>query len=499
MNHRRRAAPPGSLPPRSAPPRSSHMQLVRRFLAVLLSFSFLHSFAISIYTIESTHHYKDESDAILIYTSNGLSDHSTKASMSSASTAGTGMGESKKSDNSVSHTTTSSTSTSIARSTHVDQHLLLKVPFYVYEEFLHNENLLNFTDMTYGTIMNTEIIAEDKRDEVRKTLDTFDKYLEFNKYHKHSGDLHFIRSALEHPMRVKDPSKAKLFVVPSLLSTDISDLLYISDEQLEIKRSSHIKRMDDFLMKSPWFKRHNGEDHIAPIAHNSFGMRKRFFLPNLAPHLTRCNLVQYHESDGIHKNYIHPHYQNKRAMYKIFKNASPCNITAFEEKDQDFCFIGALTRFKHGQNKMFQSRRDICQNWMPKYTNYTSAVCGKGAMCPTLSQALVGFHAAGDTISASRLFDTILSGTVPIFTRKLQYAGQPQWYDWSKISYFADADNKTQFVEDIEKILSNKTDIKIKTRNLLENTDLFNWRTNVPFDIYMVSTCSQFEFEFECE
>ena len=206
--------------------------------------------------------------------------------------------------------------------------------------------------MTYGAL---EAVAKDKRDEVRKTLDTFEKYLEFNRYHKHSDDLHFIRSALEHPMRVKDPSKAKLFAVPSLLFTDISDLLYISDEQLEIKRSSHIIRMDEFLIKSPWFQRHNGADYNAPIAHMMFGMRKCFSLPNLGAHLlTRCNLVQFHESDEIHKSYLHPCYQNKRAMFKIFYNASPCsNITAFQEKQQDFCFIGALTRFKHGQNKLF--------------------------------------------------------------------------------------------------------------------------------------------------
>jgi hypothetical protein len=62
---------------------------------------------------------------------------------------------------------------------------------------------------------------------------------------------------------------------------------------------------------------------------------------------------------------------------------------AVEEKTQDFAFIGALNRFKHGQNKYFQNRRDICLNWLPNHNNYTSAVCGSGDLCPTLSQALL--------------------------------------------------------------------------------------------------------------
>ena len=70
-------------------------------------------------------------------------------------------------------------------------------------------------------------------------------------------------------------------------------------------------------------------------------------------------------------------------------------------------------------------------------------------------------------------------------------------FEQDTVSHFADAENKTQVLEDIEKILSNKTDVMIKTWNLLENMDLFNWRTNVPFDIYMVRTCSECEFEFE--
>jgi len=376
-----------------------------------------------------------------------------------------------------SHKIATSTTPGLTMTTTDQQHLdfLLTVPFYVYEEFLHDENLLNITDMVS--------LADNPN---QTTYDNFDDFLESRKYHKHSGDLHFIRSALDHPMRVKKPEYAKLFVVPSLIFTDMSELIYfVNDPQIKARRLSNIKRIDEFLASSPWFKRNDGADHIAPISHMSNALSRPLRLPNIAPHLTRCNMIQFHEEQND-PSYIHPDYADKRAMYKIFKNGSPCNITAVEEKTKDYAFIGALKRFKHGQNKLFQSRRGIC-NRLRTHTNYTFDVCGRGEKCPHLSQALLGFHPRGDTISAARLFDTILSGTVPIFTLEGQYQAQPEWYDWSQISYFADVKNENKFLADIGKIMNNKTDIMLKTQHILANMDLFNWQTNVPFDIYMVS------------
>ena len=118
-----------------------------------------------------------------------------KPKAASSPSIGTDEEISKKID-SGSTTTTTSSSHSIATTstspgptmtTTDQQHLefLLTVPFYVYEEFLHDENILNITDMvTLGFA----------------PYDNFDDFLESRKYHKHSGDLHFIRSALDHPM-----------------------------------------------------------------------------------------------------------------------------------------------------------------------------------------------------------------------------------------------------------------------------------------------------------
>eukprot|EP00979_Chaetoceros_neogracilis_P015493 scaffold6015_cov278-Chaetoceros_neogracile.AAC.12 len=355
---------------------------------------------------------------------------------------------------------------------------LLQLPFYIYEDFLHDANLLNFTAMHHKALKEQPAIGHIVANEANVT---FEEYLNNNRFYKHSGDIHFVRSALEHPMRVLNPEEAKIFVVPSLITMDIADHFYHSKKD-KLLSKLHLKRINTFLRDSPFFKRNDGADHIAPIAF----MRGGTVVQRSAPLLARCNLVQFYEGPAD-QSYIHPEYRDKRAMYKIFKlGASPCNMTAFDKKTKNFAFIGALFRMRHGHNKHFQNRRDICK-WL-SYTNYTYDVCGHGDKCPNLSQAFLGFHARGDLISADRLFATMLSGTVPIFTLKPQYKSQPDWYDWDTISYFANVENKTTFFADIDKIMSNKTDIMVKTKNVLENRDLFDWHTNVPFDIYMCYT-----------
>ncbi len=158
-----------------------------------------------------------------------------------------------------------------------------------------------------------------------------------------------------------------------------------------------------------------------------------------------------------------------------------------EEKNDGLTFVGSLHRHKHGLNSLFQDRRNMC-GWLSTQTNYTVSACGAADnLCPHTSRAWLGLHARGDSVSANRLFDTLLSGTIPVFTLKDQYHAQPDWYKWDMISYFADVRNETKFLDDIDNMMSNKTDIIAKTQHVRDNMDLFNWQTNVPFDVYMVS------------
>ena len=81
--------------------------------------------------------------------------------------------------------------------------------------------------------------------------------------------------------------------------------------------------------------------------------------------------------------------------------------------------------------------------------------------------------------------DTILSNTIPIFTNIHQYNVLPFWYDWDKLSYFCNVENEEIFMKCIKNILLNQTDYQIKLRNVVNNRDLFDWRTFAPFETYM--------------
>jgi Exostosin family len=132
----------------------------------------------------------------------------------------------------------------------------------------------------------------------------------------------------------------------------------------------------------------------------------------------------------------------------------------------------------------FESRRDICR-WVKESTNYSMPICGAGQQCPALAEARFGFHVRGDTYGANRLIDTLLSGTVPIFTHQKQFDLMPEWIDWSQLSYFADVTDKTTFLSSLHTILEDKEVSERKLQNVVQNSELFDWETPIPFDTYM--------------
>jgi hypothetical protein len=94
-----------------------------------------------------------------------------------------------------------------------------------------------------------------------------------------------------------------------------------------------------------------------------------------------------------------------------------------------------------------QSRNDV--------TAYSMSLCGAGQQCPALANARLGFHVRGDTYGSNRLIDTLLSGTVPIFTFDEQYNVVPDWINWKLLSYFARVSHgETVFLSDIDVIVA---------------------------------------------
>lgn len=68
---------------------------------------------------------------------------------------------------------------------------------------------------------------------------------------------------------------------------------------------------------------------------------------------------------------------------------------------------------------------------------------------------------------------------------KGQYDIVPPWFDWDKLSYFADITNKTSFMSSVTRIMADEEGYQVRLNNVLLNRDLFDWDGGHPFDTYM--------------
>lgn len=330
----------------------------------------------------------------------------------------------------------------------------LSLPFYIYPE------LWMMDEATFGGRPIHEAIRDRKI---------------FHGSHKHDNDYHFLLSAWYHPLRTIDPNQAKLFVVPVLFNMLISASAYPSNATgLCWKGRCNreiLDYMEETLRDSPWFQRHQGRDHFATLPcfhwdHPKVELTKSF------PSILQCHALIYGDSPI-------PLAENRLGLATMHVGEA-CDLVPI--KTADLVFVG---RMQSGIK--FRPRRDVCQ-WMNEWeynNNISMPTCGRGQRCPALAEARLGFHIRGDSPSSSRLMDTLLSGTVPIFTQSKQYLAVPDFYDWDKVSYFADAKNKTAFIESMKHILADTEGYKTRHANVLRNRDLFDWTTGAPFDVYM--------------
>ena len=101
--------------------------------------------------------------------------------------------------------------------------------------------------------------------------------------------------------------------------------------------------------------------------------------------------------------------------------------------------------------------------------------------------------------------DTILSGSVPIFTDPEQYRILGDWIDWSKLTYYLqlhdESDMKSRrknmlyqptyvlseqsFLEKLQLIIDDEDGYERKHKAVIEHAPLFDYTTIYPFDTYM--------------
>lgn len=343
-----------------------------------------------------------------------------------------------------------------ANSYHGLKKLLLSVPFYVYEN-------LAWENATWGGASVDKVLSQTSN---------------FNP--KHADDYFFMKNSLRHPMRTWNASEAKLFVIPSLNNFyDLRD--YYKDHDLcfnGLCNNDLMATIKETLELSPYFHSYP-EAHIVVLSSYAHHYRVWPGLKDLKEMLRNAS--------NIHFEYERTNREERWSFPKQYVSRG-CALEP--NKTTDVVMIATLKPDK----KTFQDREIIC-SWLGKHQKngttgnglFTSA-CGRASMCPVLAKAKVGFHARGDTWGSNRLIDTLMSGTVPIFTYWEQYDISTAIIDWRRISYSMDMIStldETTFVEQLSAILNDTETYQLKLNLIRSNRHLFDWEGLYPFDLYM--------------
>ncbi len=111
-------------------------------------------------------------------------------------------------------------------------------------------------------------------------------------------------------------------------------------------------------------------------------------------------------------------------------------------------------------------------------------------MCKYVGHSRLGLHVRGDTFGSNRLWDNLLSETVPVFTQNEQYDVLPPFMPWRRMSVFANSFSEESFLSDLHLILSNATAIynyeKAKKFNIyVDARRAVDWSQKLVFELYM--------------
>ena len=315
---------------------------------------------------------------------------------------------------------------------------LLDVPFYIYEDLLW---------MRSGMIGDYTV---DEWMKIRKT--------------KHTDDYWFARAALSHPMRTQNPEEAKLFIVPTLLNEVCDQLVWIRrglciDDVCDLEL---VEQADEYLANSQWFRRNQGKDHVVVASHY---IAHEILQPFM--NLAKCNVIGFED-----RRWNAPERLTLPSTY-VGNGCKP------EPKTHDFALVASMK-----PRESHRRRTEIC-SWLQDLDYVGISACGEGEQCPALATAKFGWHVEGDTLGSQRLMDTLLSGTVPIFTNVGQYEILPSWIDWGSISFLADIESHRTFNRFIHYATHDDDSYLYKLDLINNNQNLFDWRTLVPFDTYM--------------
>lgn len=355
-----------------------------------------------------------------------------------------------------------------------------KIPFFLYNETLYNNN------------------------NIKNCLNKYQPHLGL-----HAGEYYFLKQLRHHQWRVHDGSKAILFIVP-IMPTYQMRCGNIMETLNQMKKN---------LLKSPYFHKHKGKDHLIVGTHWKFNQHHIFKnVKNIVKNMIwshyeikpnvpwRCTVIAPYTS-------IWNFFYNQYYLH-ILSEIENYEITKWNKRKITFFFAGQADHRKAYKDrqllldqmeKYFPTTKDffvITSSKDKKYSNCTFAKKRNG--CHKIlnihqfikilrdSKYNIMFH--GDSPTSARFYDAISASSINIIASDGFYEiGAPfkTIIDWKKIALYVNMkEYKKNPVKTLKKIIHkiNSTEILINMKNhyddLIWNSPTSRVAENILMDAY---------------
>lgn len=284
--------------------------------------------------------------------------------------------------------------------------------------------------------------------------------------HQFIAEMIFHARVERHPCRTWDPNEAKLFYVPFYGGLHVSSKFREPDLS---ERDRLPLELSEYLSQQPMWARYHGGDHFLALGRTAWDLMRTDSGPDFGanvllrlPHVMNMSVltVERHPWEGTNQHgipyasYFHPYTSQEMMTWQERMRRAP--------RPHLFTFVGAT---RSGVEKA--AVRDVILRQCSESTRCYPLKCERGAskchdpsqVLSVMSQCSFCMQPPGDSYTRRSVFDSLLSGCIPVFfsphTAYTQYA----WYfpaNRSDYSVFIPEENWNRIEAELLKIPAEK-------------------------------------------
>ncbi|KAF3329710.1 xyloglucan galactosyltransferase KATAMARI1 [Carex littledalei] len=261
-----------------------------------------------------------------------------------------------------------------------------------------------------------------------------------------TADMIFHGRAINHPCRTKDSSSALVFYIP--FHTSLFVHAFGSDNNIARREAIWFDLLDH-ISSLPTFQRHGGHDHFLVSGHMAWNFirppkkdgepsRLNDFLKfpqlsNVSALIIERNTLSNNQFGIPYPSYFHPQSDAEIRSWQDEVRRS--------DRTHLFAFVGGARHKGHGAESYRTAVISQCnrtESCLLLQCNFWGAVWDEvDEILGTLKRSHFCLQPPGDSSTRRSIFDSILTGCVPVFFTDLSAYLQYEWYiperreDWS--------------------------------------------------------------------